>query len=181
MPGDGPFLWIRDQSSPLGFWHAPEGGMCINAFLFVRKGHQILLGKYADDPKWEELAGLDASRRRANAGGWTLPASHLKFGEEPRDAARRVGEQILQIPGMTFSEPRAESDFYEAKFAAGKMHYDLWFFVDATPPRSYELRKPPWFAALEWQDPKALPASAYARSHEDVVARWLSPRPLQPR
>ncbi len=181
MTGDGPFLWIRDQSAPLGFWHAPEGGMCINAFLFVRKGPRILLGKYADDPTWEELAGLDASRRRANAGGWTLPASHLKFGEEPRDAARRVGEQILQIPGMTDSEPRAESDFYEAKFAAGKMHYDLWFFVDATPPRSYELRKPPWYAALEWQDPRALSASSYARSHEDVVARWLSPRPSRPR
>ncbi len=177
MPGDGPFLWIRDQSSPYGFWHAPPGGMCVNAFLFVRKGPEILLGKYADHPKWDALAGLDASRRKANAGGWILPASHLKFGEEPRAAARRVGEEILQIPGMTYAEPRVETDTYEAKFAAGKMHYDLWFFVDATPPGGWELKVPPWFAELAWQDPKTLPASAYARAHEDVVARWLAPRP----
>ena len=101
MPGDGPFLWIRDQSSPLGFWHPPEGGMCVNAFLFVRRDGKILLGKYADHPKWEELAGLDANRRRANAGGWILPASHLKFGEEPRAAARRVGtvpKDLTKLP-----------------------------------------------------------------------------------
>ena len=58
MPGDGPFVWIRDQSAPGGFWHAPEGGMCVNAFLFVRRGRDILLGKYADHPAWDELAGL---------------------------------------------------------------------------------------------------------------------------
>lgn len=176
MPGDGPFLWIRDQSSPYGFWRPPEGGMCINTFLFVRDGSKILLGKYADDPMWEELAGLDASRRKANAGGWIIPASHMKFGEDPRASARRVGEELLQIPGMTYSEPRVETDFYPAKFAAGKMHYDIWFLVDAVPPSSWRVKAPPWFAELAWQDPRTLPASAYARAHEDVVARWLEPR-----
>ena len=177
MPGDGPFLWSREQSSPSGFWHPPVGGMCVNAFLFVRRGPKILLGKYADHPKWMELAGLDSTRLPANAGGWILPASHLKFGEEPRAAARRVGEEILQIPGMAYTEPRVETDFYEAKFAAGEMHYDIWFFVDAMPPASWEIKPLPWFADLAWQDPRSLPPSAYARSHQDVVASWLSPRP----
>ncbi len=180
MPGDGPFLWLRDQSSPYGFWHTPEGGMCVNAFLFVRKGSKILLGKYADHPRWDELAGLDASRRQRNAGGWTVPASHLKFGEEPRAAARRVGEEILQIPKLTYAEPRVESDTYPVAFAAGKLHYDLWFLVDATPPRDWEPKPPPWYTELRWQDPEALPASAYARAHEDVVARWLQKRPDKP-
>lgn len=178
MPGDGPFLWIRDHSSPYGFWHAPEGGFCLNVFLFVRDGPKILLGKYADDPKWEELTGLDATRRKRFGAGWTVPGSHLKFGEEPRAAARRVGEEILQAPGLTYSEPRVESDAYPAEFAGGKTHYDVWFFVDAKPPRGWTPKAPPWYRELAWQDPRALPSSAYGRSHEDVVARWMQPRSM---
>lgn len=177
MPGDGPFLWIREQSSPLGFWHAPEGGFCLNVFLFVRNGSKILLGKYGDDPAWESLAGLDAGRRKRFGAGWTVPGSHVKFGEEPRAAARRVGEEILQIPGMTYSEPRVESDAYPADFAGGKLHYDVWFFVDAQLPRGWTLKSPPWYAELAWHDPESLPASAYGRSHQDVVARWRETRP----
>lgn len=173
MPGDGPFLWLRDQGSPWGFWHPPEGGMCVNAFLFVRRGSKILLGKYADDPKWEELAGLDAGRRQRFGSGWTVPASHMKFGEEPRAAARRVGEQILQAPHLRYGEPRVESDTYPASFVGGKIHYDLWFFVDAKPAAGWSANAPPWYTELAWHDPRSLPASAYARGHEDVVARWL--------
>lgn len=150
--------------------------MCVNAFLFVTQGGKLLLGKYADVPEWEELTGLDAPRRQRFGTGWTVPGTHLKFGEEPRAAARRIGEDVLRIPGLTYSEPRVESDTYPAAFAGGKMHYDLWFFFGAQPPASWQLRAPPWYADLAWQDPKTLPASAYARSHEDVVARWLQTR-----
>ncbi len=177
MPGDGPFLFLRENSSPFGFWHLPEGGMCVSAFLFVRRGSRILLGRYRDDPRWETLAGLDGPRRRANSEGWTVPASQLKFGEEPRAAARRIGEEILGISGLTYSEPRAESDLYEPKFAPGTLHYDLWFLVDATPPKDWEVHVPPWYADLAWHEPRSTPASAYARSHEDVVARWVAQRP----
>jgi ADP-ribose pyrophosphatase YjhB (NUDIX family) len=176
MPGDGPFVWIRDQSSPRGFWHAPEGGMCVNAFLFVRKGPDILLGKYADHPAWDELAGLDSGRRQRFGTGWTVPGSHLKFGEDPRTAARRIGEEILQVQDMGYSEPRVETDTYPAAFAGGKTHYDIWFFFDATPPPRWTAKAPPWYTELAWHDPRTLPASAYARSHEDVVARWLQNR-----
>jgi ADP-ribose pyrophosphatase YjhB (NUDIX family) len=151
--------------------------MCVNAFVFVRQGPKILLGKYADHPKWDELAGLDSTRRQRNSSGWTIPASHLKFGEEPRAAARRVGEQILQAPNLKYSEPRVETDTYPAAFAGGYLHYDIWFLFDTTPPAGWRPKTPPWYAELAWKEPRSLPASAYARSHEDVVARWLEPRP----
>ena len=176
MPGDGPFLLLRDQSWPRAFWHPPEGGMCVNAFLFVTRDGKLLLGKYADVPEWEDLTGLDAPRRQRFGTGWTVPGTHLKFGEEPRAAARRIGEEVLKIPGLASSEPRVESDTYPAAFAGGKIHYDIWFFFDAQPPATWQLRAPPWYADLAWQDPRTLPASAYARSHEDVVARWLQTR-----
>ena len=148
--------------------------MCVCAYLFVTRRDQLLLGKYADDPQWEALAGLEPERRRTHGWGWTVPATHLKLGEDPREAARRIGEEILRIPGLRYSEPRPEVDFYPSKMAPGEKHYDIWFFVDGAPPKDYELQVPPWYTELSWQDPRTLPAPTYARGHEDVVARWLA-------
>lgn len=177
MAGDGPFLWLSDTGPPTGFRRVPPGGMCLSAFLFVRRSDRILLGKYRDHPAWETLAGLDPERVRVHSQGWTIPASQLKFGEDPRAAARRIAEEILRIPTMRFSEPRVETDFYEPKRFPGRMHYDVWFLVDAIPHDGVKLEIPPWYAELEWHDPRAVPASEYARGHEDVVARWLRSGP----
>lgn len=176
MPGEGPFLWLNERGPPLGFWRPPPGGMCLSTFLFVRRGPKILLGKYGDTPKWEELAGLDATRRQTHSKGWTIPARQVKFGEDPRDAARHVGEVILGIRGMRYSEPRVEVDLYPPSWAPDRLHYDLWFFVDAAPPKGWTLKVPPWYAELAWQDPRRVPDEAYARGHQDVVARWRTAR-----
>jgi ADP-ribose pyrophosphatase YjhB (NUDIX family) len=146
--------------------------MCLSTFLFVRRGPRILLGKYADNPKWEELAGMDPERRRTHSRGWTIPARQVKFGEDPRDTARHVGEEILGISGMRYSDPRVEVDLYPPKWAPDRLHYDIWFLVDATPPKGWKLEVPPWYAELEWLDPRKVPDADYARGHEDVVARW---------
>jgi len=178
MSGEGPFLWLSKSGPPSGFWHLPPGGMCVCAFLFVRKDGEILLGKYADDPKLEELTGLDARRRQVHGKGLTIPATHLKFGEDPRDAARRVGDDVLLLPGLRYSEPRVEVDMYPSRDFPGNMHSDLWFLVDATPPEGLDLRVPPWYAELGWHDPTTVSPEAYSRSHQDVVARWRQPRPV---
>jgi len=177
MAGEGPFLWLSKDGPPAGFRDLPPGGMCVSAFLFVRRGREILLGKYRDDPRWEALAGLDETRRKVHSSGWTIPASQMKYGEDPRVAARRIAEEILQMRGMKFTEPRAEVDLYEPTRFPGKLHYDIWFLVDGTPPASGTLKTPPWYAELGWNDPRTLQASEYARSHEDVVSRWLESRP----
>ena len=176
MNDRGPFLWLSKKAPPAGFSELPRGGMCVCTFLFVTRDDRILLGKYADDPKWEELAGLDSERRRTNANGWTIPASHLKFGEDPRQTALRIGEQILLMQGARYSEPRTEVDAYPSQLTPGETHYDIWFFVDANPPNTYEPQPPPWYTELRWQDPRTTPAGEYARGHEDVVARWLTMR-----
>jgi ADP-ribose pyrophosphatase YjhB (NUDIX family) len=179
MPGNGPFLFLSKTGPPAGFWDVPPGGMCVSAFLLVRRGSEILLGKYKDDPRWEAMAGLDESRRRTHGAGWTIPARQLKFGEDPREAAHEIAEEILQVHGMTISEPRAEVDLYEPKQAPGKLHYDIWFLFDGTPPKAWTLTVPSWYAELGWHDPKTLPATEYARGHQDVVARWLQKRPAK--
>ena len=177
MPGDGPFLWLSPQGSPWGYHRLPPGGMCLSAFLFVRQGGRILLGRYADDPAWETLAGLDGTRRRAHGKGWTVPASHLKYGEDPRDAARRVAEEILGLQGLRLSEPRVETEVaVPARFPEMGPHHDVWFLVDAELDPGREVQRPPWWRDLAFHDPRALAAGEYGRSHEDVVARWLAAR-----
>lgn len=172
--GTGPFLWLSESGSPFGFRRLPPGGLCLSSFLFVRRGNEILMGRYADDPRWETLAGLDADRRRAHGHGWTIPASHLKFGESPQDAARRVAREILQMPDAEPSEPRVVSEVGEPRRFPGLLHQDFLFLHDLELPDGAPVAMPPWYAEMAWIDPRATPASAWARSHDEVVARWLA-------
>lgn len=177
MTGNGPFLWLSEKGSPQGFHRLPPGGLCLSAFLFVERDGRILLGKYADDARWETLAGLDPTRRAAHRHGWTIPASHLRYGEDPREAARRIAADILGLPGISLGEPRVETEFEEpARFPGMGRHQDFWFFFDAKLPATTRLATPPWYDALELHDPRALPKDAYGRSHGDIVERWLAKR-----
>ncbi|MHB8606423.1 MAG: hypothetical protein ACYDCK_14345 [Thermoplasmatota archaeon] len=84
MPGTGPFLWISKTKAPYGYWEVPEGGFCASVLLFVTRAARtegssapsrargehgggedgkLLVGEYADDPRWETLAGHAASVR----------------------------------------------------------------------------------------------------------------------
>lgn len=174
MAGEGPFLWLNEQGPPSGFRRLPPGGMCLSAFLFVRRGPELLLGKYADDPRWEKLAGLDAARVRQHGQGWTIPATHLKYGEDPRATARRVADDILDLHELRLGEPRVETEHASWERSRGSgWHYDVWFFVDAEMPMDSCVPAPPWYAALEWHDPRKLPAEQWARGHQDVVRRWM--------
>src|SRR2546430_15211408 len=103
------------HAPPLGFEQVPPGGMCVCAYLFVTRRDQLLLGKYADDPQWEALAGLDSERRRTHGWGGTVLATHLNLGEHPRSAVLRLGLDIPKIAGLQYSEARLEEDFYPFK------------------------------------------------------------------
>jgi ADP-ribose pyrophosphatase YjhB (NUDIX family) len=151
--------------------------MCLCVFLFVLSGEKILLGKYADHPAWENLAGMESRRIKANVGGWTIPASHLKFGEDPRDAARRIGEDILTLDrGLVYSEPSVTTFFYEPAAAPGEKHFDVHFLFDVPIGTGTNVRKPPWYDALEWFDIGAVRRLPFARQHKDVVEVWLKRR-----
>ena len=50
---------------------------------------------------------------RADAHGWKVPARQLKLGEDPRDAARQIGEEVLGLRGLRYGEPRVEVEFWK--------------------------------------------------------------------
>jgi ADP-ribose pyrophosphatase YjhB (NUDIX family) len=172
--GGSSFLWLAPFAPRKGWTGVPRGGMCLCAFLFVTRGGKTLLGRYADHPAWEQLCGMEERRIRANAHGWTIPASHVKFGEDPRDAARRIGEEILGLDrGLVYSEPYVKTFLYEPSIAPGEKHFDVLFLFDVSVEEGVNLRKPPWYEALEWLDLGTVQRDQFSRQHEDVAEAWL--------
>ena len=175
--GGSSFLWLAPFAPSKGWTSVPRGGICLCAFLFVMSEGKILLGKYADYPAWEILCGMDNKRVKTNAGGWTIPASHLKFGEDPRDTARRIGEEILTLDrGLVYSEPYVKTFFYEPTIAPGEKHFDVLFLFEVSLDAGVTIRKPPWYEALEWLDIGTVQSELFARQHEDVAEAWLKKR-----
>jgi ADP-ribose pyrophosphatase YjhB (NUDIX family) len=179
MASKGPYLWLGPYAPPTGFRTVPYGAMCLGVFVFVRRGNRVLLGKVRDHPAWLRLTGEDAARVRSDIKGWKLPARQLKLGEDPRDAARQIGEEVLGLKGLKYGEPRVEVEFWKlGRHAAGpparrKMrHFDVWFFVDARLPAGRGVDVPPWFSDLAWKDTAKMAAKEWSRQHEDVAARW---------
>jgi ADP-ribose pyrophosphatase YjhB (NUDIX family) len=172
--GESSFLWLAPFAPRKGWTGVPRGGMCLCAFLFATCGGKTLLGRYADHPAWEQLCGMEQGRVRAHAHGWTLPASHVKFGEDPRETARRIGEEILTLDrGLVYSEPYVKTFLYEPAIAPGERHFDVLFLFEVTVKQEANLRKPPWYETLEWLDIGAVPRDRFARQHEDVAEAWL--------
>lgn len=175
--GGSSFLWLAPFAPPKGCTSVPRGGMCLCAFLFVMSGGKILLGRYADHPAWEQLCGMEDRRVKTNAGGWTIPASHLKFGEDPRDTVRRIGEEILTLDkGLIYSEPYVKTFLYEPASAPGEKHFDVLFLFEVSVKAGVNLSKPPWYEALEWFDIGTVQREHFARQHEDVAESWLKNR-----
>lgn len=171
------FLWLAPFAPPQGFTLVPPGGICLCAYLFVVSGRKVLLGKYAEHPAWERLAGMDDQRVRSNADGWTVPATHLKFGEDPRETARRIGEEILILDkGLVYPEPYIKTFFYESAAVPDEKHFDLLFLFELSVGADAEVARPPWYQALEWLDVGTVRSEPFSRQHEDVVEAWLLAR-----
>ncbi len=172
--GEGSFLWLAPFAPPKGWTGVPRGGMCLCAFLFVVRGEKILLGKYADHPAWENLSGMESKRVRANARGWTIPASHLKFGEDPRDAARRIGEEILTLDkGLVYSEPSVTTFFYEPAIAPGKNTSMCCFSSKSPSRRASTSASLPGMKRSNGSISGPCGTEQFARQHEDVAEAWL--------
>ncbi len=183
MKGKGPYLWINKYAPDAGFHTVPPGGMCIGVFLFVRRGRRVLLGKVREHPAWAELAGETPERMRGDAGRWKIPARQLRLGEDPRDAARQIGEEMLGLKGLRYGEPRVEVEFWKlGDQASGPpsrrrlFHYDMWLLVEATLKPGREVACPAWFTELAWVDPRTVGKKGWARFHGDVVGRWQKGR-----
>ncbi len=158
---------------PFGMSEVPEGGLCLSAFLLASEpGHpdRILMGHLDPSAPWDHIGALDASRTKVHSQGWMLPASHLLLHESPDEAARRIAAEQLEQRELAFSGPQVVSEVYTPKrFPDVVRHWDLEFIFRGTWPPGEAPRAAPW-TDLRFVDLSSTPASAIARSHEDVLA-----------
>ena len=69
--------------------------------------------------------------------------------------------------------PPSQTFFYEPAIAPGEKHFDVLFLFDVSVEAGVNVRKPPWYEALEWFDTGTLQSLPFARQHEDVAEAWL--------
>jgi len=150
----------------------PVGGVCLSAFLIVTEvgnPKKVLMGHMNAEAPWDHIGALDPSRVEVHSRGWMLPSSHLIFQESPQDAARRIAREQLELPDLTFSEPKVVSEAYTPKrFPNAPTHWDIEFLFRTEIPGE-DLPRPEAWAQLEFVDLRRTAKSEIARSHEDVI------------
>lgn len=163
------FAWFGSLAPPLGFRQVPEGGACISSFVIARRGKEILLGKVAKTEAWEEKTGMNGDRVESLHSGkkWILPSTHLRFGEHPDDAAKRIMRQQLVIKKYTIDLMGVHSFLDETRLYPGKPHWDLCFLY--TAKFAGDVKPPPWFSELRFVDAKRLKAADIDRDQETLL------------
>jgi len=149
--------------------HVPRGGVCLGAFLLVRREDSILVGKMADPETWVSrfLVAPAYADGYTKSGKLVLPASHLKFGESPADAARRVLREMLQVEEAYYTLIDVQSHLSESHDHPGEQHWDLCFIYDVR--MGGEPGKPSWFSELAYTELQSLRAGDFTRGHGDIL------------
>ncbi len=86
----------------------PDAGLCLGSFLVIEKGGRVLFGK--------------ALKPEFARGKWLLPASHLKYGEHPDEAAKRISKEQLGV--------EAQNIKFRGLWSFAQLHWDLCFVYD---------------------------------------------------
>lgn len=150
----------------------PEGGLCLSAFdIVVPKSNPnaALLGYVNPEAPWDEIGALDESRIKAHSSRWMVPSCHLMLGESPQDAAKRIAKEQLELEGLSFSEPKVNSEYYHSpNFPQRPLHWDIEFIFKGVLSDPFKKRPSAW-RRLEFVDLSKTSKSKIARSHEDIL------------
>lgn len=141
--------------------------MCLSSFLVSLDEGGLLVGRMQDPEAWKDLDLVASPDRAFPSGRWVLPASHVRIGEDPEAAARRIAERQLQaaLGDLRLARVLSYAGPFESRGQA--LHWDLCFMYDA------DLRvekTPPWFAELRRVPLPDLRAADFARGHGEVLA-----------
>ena len=147
----------------------PKGGMCLSAFLVLKGKNGVLAGKMAKPEIWVErfFVGEAFAPKYASSGKWLLPASHLKYGEKPEDAAKRILTDQLGLSGvkLTFSQVQSHLTGDPKDPEAG--HWDICFVYEGA--LKDKAAKPEWFSELDFLKTSNLSADDFTRGHGDIL------------
>lgn len=154
----------------------PPGGFCVSVFLVLRREEAILVGRMDVDhaetwiESWQpNLRHYEGDKRARAFAGLRLPATYLREGEHPAEAARRVWSGQLGYGGTAaFDRPEIISEAGPSNRAPGYDHWDLLFLyeaeVDALPDPA-----PDHWAELTFRDPGAMAPEDLAMLHGELL------------
>ncbi len=140
--------------------------MCVSSFLLSVDDEGLLVGKMADSDAWKSMEHV-ASGKAALA-GWVLPAGHLRIGEDPEAAAKRIASEQIRAEMRDFRLARVLSFADPLPSRGQAMHWDLCFVYDA----DLEVKEtPPWFTEIRRVPLGSLRRDEFSRGHGDLLAR----------
>jgi ADP-ribose pyrophosphatase YjhB (NUDIX family) len=147
----------------------PKGGTCISAFLVLTGKGGFLAGKMAKPDVWVDkfLVGENFAPKYASSGKWMLPASHLKYGEKPDDAAKRILTEQLGLGNVKLAFGQVQSHLSGDPNDPDSAHWDICFIYEGRVKG--EVPRPEWFSELTFLKPKNVSAQDFTRGHGDVL------------
>jgi ADP-ribose pyrophosphatase YjhB (NUDIX family) len=150
--------------------NVPKGGTCLSVFLVLKGKDGVLVGKMAKPEIWVEkfMVGEAFAPKYVSSNKWILPASHLKYGEKPEDAAKRVLNEQVGVSNAKLSLLQVQSHLSQDPNDPESAHWDMCF-VYAGQLRGKQFQRPEWFSELVFQKPKALKSEDFTRGHGDVL------------
>lgn len=168
--------WARIGPRDLSWLiHVPRAGFCLSAFVIVRKGKSILLGRPHVHNSWPEKGGFP-KRHAAEIekdGSWLLPATHLLMEEPPDRAAKRIANQWAGVKGtprfvMVQSHLRPSKRWKsELRWGGGLNHWDICFVYELKNPAKPEPK--PWWAEMRFFPPSEILRIRLSRGHKDIL------------
>jgi ADP-ribose pyrophosphatase YjhB (NUDIX family) len=149
--------------------HAPKGGTCLSSFLILKGKGGILVGKMAKPEVWVEkfFVGEKFAPTYAASNKWLLPASHLKYGEKPDEAAKRILNEQAGLKNVKLTLREVQSHLAEDPNDPEAAHWDICFIYEGTVKGKVE--RPEWFSELKFVLPKELSSDHFTRGHGDVL------------
>lgn len=143
------------------FW-CPSSGTCLSAFVLVKKEDKVLLGKIAQPQLWIERWAFPPNIvKRPDVFRWLIPACHLRYGEHPDGAAKRIMEEMLQLSSYSLRFVECQSHLSESG------HWDICFIYEAHTDQ--EIETPAWYSDLTFKSPKEMKAEDFGRHHDDIL------------
>lgn len=169
----GPSTTIGEvEDDPVMTRVIPDGGFCISVFVVLRqrgKPCNVLFGKINPSADWIRLGALDSKRVELFKDGWMLPSSHLIVHESPADAAHRVLDEQLRMPGLAIRGPAVVSETYRPRrLPEGPEHWDIHMIFTGTVAESRVRQNSEW-TELRFINTASPAARRVVRNHMDIV------------
>ena len=158
--------WARfGPDNPSKLTHIPKGGVCISAFVVVKRGNLILLGLPRVHDAWPRKGGYAKWRlvEPEMRSAWLLPATHLQIGEHPDHAARRISHEWAGLKG----KPRFMMIQSHLRRRGRRNHWDLCIVYELRVRRLPKCK--PWWSKMQFADSAQIRRMKLGRGHKDVL------------